>query len=64
VVGVILNLTVFFGRAVLFPAAGGVDWIAAAAAAVAFALLAWGRVTVPWLVAIGAAYGLVKALVF
>jgi len=63
VVGVILNLTVFFGRAVLFPA-GGVDWVATAAAAVAFALVASGRVTVPWLVAIGAAYGLVKALVF
>jgi chromate transporter len=62
VVGVILNLTVFFGRAVLFPATG-IDWIAAAAAAIAFALLASGRVTVPWLVAIGAAYGLVKALV-
>src|SRR6185503_11020687 len=36
VVGVILNLAVWFGLRVLFPAAGGVDWFAAAMAAVAF----------------------------
>ncbi len=64
VVGVVLNLTVFFGRAVLFPAAGGLDAAAAVAALVAFALLLTGRISVPWLVALGAAYGLVKALVF
>ncbi|MFQ5766242.1 MAG: chromate efflux transporter, partial [Rhodospirillales bacterium] len=58
VVGVILNLTVFLGGAVLLPATGGVDWTAAAVSAVAFALLAWDRISIPWLVALGAAFGL------
>ena len=64
VVGVILNLTVFLGQAVLIPGNGAVDWTAVAAGAVAFALLASGRISVPWLVVIGAAFGLVRVMVF
>ena len=41
-VGVILNLTVFLGQAVLIPGGVAVDWTAVAAGAVAFALLASG----------------------
>lgn len=63
VVGVILNLTVFLGGAVLLPDAGGVHWPAVAIAAVAFALLAWDRISIPWLVALGAAFGLAQGLV-
>jgi len=63
VVGVILNLTVFLGQAVLIPG-GAVDWTAVAAGAVAFGLLASGRISVPWLVVIGAVFGLARVLVF
>jgi len=63
VVGVVLNLTVFLGKAVLLPA-GGLDVAALVVGVVAFGLLLSGRISVPWLVALGAAYGLVKALVF
>ena len=64
VVGVILNLTVFLAKAVLIPGGGAVDWTAVAAGAVAFALLASGRISVPWLVVIGAAFGLARVMVF
>lgn len=63
VVGVVLNLTVFLGRAVLWPA-GGLDVPALAVGIVAFALLASGRISVPWLVVLGAVYGLIKASLF
>lgn len=62
VVGVILNLTVFLGQAVLIPDGGAVDWTAVAACAVVFGLLATGRISVPWLVAIGAAFGLARVM--
>jgi chromate transporter len=42
VVGVILNLAVWFGLHVIFPDGAGVDWIAVALSAVAFVgLLKW-----------------------
>ncbi len=44
VVGVVLNLAVYFAEHVLVPA-GGVDWFAAVLAGSAFAALAWGKVT-------------------
>ena len=64
VVGVVLNLTVFLGKAVLLPEGGGVEWLAVAVGLVSFGLLASGRVSVPWMVALGAAFGLAKTLVF
>ncbi len=59
VVGVILNLGVVFGSAVFLPA-GEVDLFAVAVAALALALLARWRVDVLWLVAGGAALGLLR----
>ena len=42
VVGVILNLAAWFGRHILFPESGGVDWFVAAITGVAFAgLVKW-----------------------
>ena len=60
VVGVIFNLAVFLGEAVLItgePGTLGVDWAAAAVALGALALLLTGRVPIPALVGIGAALG-------
>ena len=63
VVGVILNLAVFFGRQVLFPGDGGVDWFALVLAALAF-VLAWRlRVPIHILVLVGAVIGMVWQLV-
>jgi chromate transporter len=41
VVGVILNLAVWFGLHVLFPAGGGLDWFALAVGIAAFAAMQW-----------------------
>jgi chromate transporter len=64
VVGVILNLAVVFGLAVLFP--GGPnrppDWFAAVLTAGAFAALIFVRLEDLWVVLAGAALGLVKTL--
>jgi len=62
VVGVILNLAVFFARHVLLPDDGGLDWFALVLAVGAF-ILAW-RVHVPihYLVLIGAVLGMVWTL--
>ncbi len=61
VVGVILNLAVFLGAAVLVPA-GHVDWLAVVVALVAFAALWRFHVAVHWLVVAGAALGLLRLL--
>lgn len=62
VVGVILNLAVFLAGAILLPAAGGVDWTAAAIAAAALlALIRWS-IAIHWLVAAGAALGVARTL--
>jgi len=59
VVGVILNLAVFFARHVLFPEDGGVDWFALALAVSAF-ILAWRfHLPIHYLVLIGAVLGMV-----
>jgi chromate transporter len=62
VVGVILNLAVFFGTRVLWPAAGGPDGFALIAAAAAFLLLRSGRLPIALLIAAGAVAGMVRAL--
>jgi len=49
VVGVVLNLAVWFGIHVLFPTSGAIDWFAAAVSAVAFVGMArwnWGVIPV------------------
>jgi len=58
VVGVILNLALVFGGAVLFPAGRGFDAYAAAAAVAAFVVLQRFRVDVLWVVLGGGLLGL------
>ncbi|MDP4796406.1 MAG: chromate efflux transporter [Rhodospirillales bacterium] len=60
VVGVILNLAIFLGRAAFFDQSGNVHWISMAAAAISLALLISNKLSIPMLVAIGAAFGLVR----
>jgi chromate transporter len=59
VVGVILNLAAVFGAAVLFPA-GLPELFALAIAALALLVLVRWRVDVPWVIAAGAALGLLR----
>jgi chromate transporter len=61
VVGVILSLAIFLGRAAFFEQ-GEVQWVAIALAAVSLALLVTNRIGIPMLVALGAALGLVTTL--
>ena len=58
VVGVILNLAVFFASRVLFPAGGPFDLFALALAALSFAVLMRFRVPMQYLVAAGALAGM------
>lgn len=62
VVGVILSLAIFLGRAALFEQ-GEVQWIGVAATAVSLALLVTNKIGIPMLVALGAAFGLVTAFI-
>jgi chromate transporter len=62
VVGVILNLAVWFGYKVILPEAG-VDWFALVAAAVSLTLLQKFHFPVQYLVPIGAAAGVVWKMV-
>jgi chromate transporter len=61
VVGVILNLALVFGAAVIFPRglAGGFDWVAAVMAGAAFVALSRFKVDVLWVVLAGGLVGLV-----
>ncbi|HZM69285.1 MAG TPA: chromate efflux transporter [Candidatus Cryosericum sp.] len=66
VVGIILNLALVFGAAVIVPRglAGGVAWFPAAVAALAFAILHRFGPNVLWAVLAGALAGLARALLF
>ncbi|HEV2708266.1 MAG TPA: chromate transporter [Pyrinomonadaceae bacterium] len=61
VVGVILNLALVFGAAVLFPRglAGGVEWMAAVLSCAAFIALSRFKADVLWVVLVGGLVGLV-----
>jgi len=61
VVGVILNLGVFLGQAVFWPASG-IDYVAIAVAVVALILLVRVGLAIHWLVIAGAAFGLARYL--
>ena len=65
VVGVILNLALVFGAAVLFPQdlQGGIDWFAALAATAAFLALWRFRIDVLWVVLGGGVLGLLRSVV-
>jgi chromate transporter len=64
VVGVVLNLALVFGAAVIWPhgMAGGTRWLAVVMSAAAFALLYRYKVDVLWVVLGGGAVGLVARL--
>jgi chromate transporter len=64
VVGVILNLAVVFGIAVIWPAGwrGGINWFAAASSVVAFVALYRFKVDVLWVVLAGGLIGLAYSL--
>ncbi|MCA1621087.1 MAG: chromate efflux transporter [Acidobacteria bacterium] len=66
VVGVILNLALVFGAAVIWPRglAAGPDWFAAALGAAAFVALYRFRVDVLWVVLAGGLTGLARASLF
>jgi chromate transporter len=63
VVGVVLNLAVWFGIRLAFPqglaaGAGAADWFVLAVALGGFAALAWGKAAIHWVVPAGGALGL------
>jgi len=63
VVGVILNLAVWFGLHVLFPAGGRIDWFAACVAVVAFAgIVRWKWDVIPVVLGAGVAGLLYRSL--
>jgi chromate transporter len=66
VVGVILNLALVFGAAVIWPEgfAGGVNWFAAALGAAAFVALYRFKADVLWVVLAGGLLGLARAFLF
>jgi chromate transporter len=66
VVGVILNLALVFGAAVIWPhgLAGGADWFAAALGAAAFVALFRLKLDVLWVVLAGGLLGLARAFLF
>jgi chromate transporter len=66
VVGVILNLALLFGAAVIWPdrLQGGISWFAAAMSATAFIALYRLKVDVLWVVLAGGLIGLARALLF
>lgn len=66
VVGVILNLALLFGAAVIWPdrLQGGISWFAAAMSATAFIALYRLKVDVLWVVLAGGLIGLARAMLF
>jgi chromate transporter len=62
VVGVVLNLALVFGAAVIFPngLTGSIDWFSAAMSVVAFVALYWLRAEVLWVVLAGGLVGVVR----
>jgi chromate transporter len=64
VVGVVLNLALVFGAAVIWPhgLAGGADWFAAALSAAAFVALYKFKADVLWVVLTGGLVGLVRTI--
>jgi chromate transporter len=58
VVGVIVNLAIFFGQKVLFPETGGFDYFAAALALVSFGFAWKTRIPMYYLVPFGALAGM------
>jgi chromate transporter len=66
VVGVVLNLALVFGAAVIFPngAAGNIEWFAAVMSVAAFVALYKFKANVLWVVLIGGLIGLARTFLF
>lgn len=64
VVGVIVNLAVWFGSHTLWPESGTIDWAGAATTAVAFALMVKWKVEILPIVLAAAALGVLRYFVF
>jgi chromate transporter len=66
VVGVVLNLALVFGAAVILPQGfvGSVDWFAAVMSVVAFVALYWLKAEVLWVVLAGGLIGLARTFLF
>jgi chromate transporter len=66
VVGVILNLALVFGAAIIWPGGlrGGINWFAVALSVAAFIALYRFKVDVLWIVLVGGLLGLGRELVF
>jgi chromate transporter len=58
VVGVILNLAVWFGLQVLMPAAGGFNWFAAVIGVASFVAIQWFQVGIMAVIAAAGVIGL------
>jgi chromate transporter len=58
VVGVVLNLAVWFGLQILFPASGGLDYFSAAVGIAAFIVIQWLKIDIILVVAGAAGVGL------
>jgi chromate transporter len=63
VVGVILNLAIWFGMHVLLPAGAGPDWFGIAICVAAFVAMVRWKVDVLWIVAGGCLLGVARFLV-
>ncbi|HRH46390.1 MAG TPA: chromate efflux transporter, partial [Pyrinomonadaceae bacterium] len=66
VVGVVLNLALVFGAAVIFPngLTGNIEWFAAVMSVAAFVAMYKFKVDVLWVVLIGGLIGLIKTFLF
>jgi chromate transporter len=63
VVGVVLNLAVWFGLYVMFPEAGGVNWFAIVLGIIAFSAMQWAKTGMLTVIGVAGAAGVVWKLV-
>jgi chromate transporter len=64
VVGVVLNLAVWFGMHVLFEASSGFSWFAAVVGLGSFIAIQWGRMGIITVIIIAGGLGIVNGLIF
>jgi len=64
VVGVVLNLAVWFGLHVLFPADAGFNWFAAVIGLASFSAIQWGGLSIIKVILIAGGIGVLRGLIF
>jgi len=64
VVGVVLNLAVWFGLHVLFPADTGFNWFAAIVGLGSFIVMQWGGINIIFVILISGGLGILNGLLF